>query len=91
MFSIFEMCLVVTLASSVILIDPLPNSPIEQIWPHVTTCLIKDLSCGGAAQWLAFALLDPAAPGSIPGVYSLIVDVAEVNQRRCCLEQWTEA
>ena len=73
MFSIFEMCLVVTLASSVILIDPLPNSPIEQIWPHVTTCLIKDLSCRGAAQWLAFALLDPAAPGAIPGVPQKII------------------
>ena len=31
-------------------------------------------SGGGIAQWLAFELPNPAAPGSIPGV----VDVAEV-------------
>ena len=34
-----------------------------------------------------------AAPGSIPGVSEFfqenIVNVDEVNQRRCCLEQWT--
>ena len=49
----------------------------------------ESLVGGGIAQWIAFGLLDPAAPGSIPGVYSLIVDVADVYRRHCCLEQWT--
>ena len=52
---------------------------------------------GSLAQWLAFALLDPAAKGSIPGIpesfsdkifREKVVDVAKDNQRRCCLEQW---
>ena len=43
------------------------------------------------AQWSAYLLLDPAAPGlilSISGIFSeeKIVNVAEVNQR-CCLEE----
>ena len=49
------------------------------------------------AQWLAFLLLDPGAPGSIPSISGIFsaeknVDVAEVNQQ-CCLEesvQWLE-
>ena len=38
--------------------------------------------------------LHPAAPGSNPGVSEIflgekIVNVAKVNRRHCCLEQWT--
>ena len=43
---------------------------------------------GSIAQWLTYLLPDPAAPGlnpSIPEIFSeeKIVNVAEVNQRRC--------
>ena len=53
----------------------------------------KYVKCG-IAQWLAFALPVPAAPGSNPRSFSemifreKIVDVADVNCWRC-LEQWT--
>ena len=49
------------------------------------------------AQWIAFALPNPAALGLIPGIPKFfseekIVDVAEVNQQRCLDEsgQWLE-
>ena len=48
---------------------------------------------GDIAQWIAFALPDPAAWVqclAFPTLYSLIVNVAEVHQRHCCIEQWTE-
>ena len=40
---------------------------------------------------VAFALPDPAAPGSNPGIPDFFqrVDAAEVNRQRCCLELWT--
>ena len=44
---------------------------------------------------VAFALLDPAAPGSTPGSNPGIpnffqrVDDSEVNRQRCCIELWT--
>ena len=40
---------------------------------------------------VAFALLDPAAPHSNPGILEFFqrVDVAEVNRQHCCLELWT--
>ena len=43
---------------------------------------------GSNAQWLAYLLLDPGALGSIPSILKKIseekiVDVAEVNHRRC--------
>ena len=51
---------------------------------------------GNIAQWLAYLLLDPAAPGSIPSVppkdRGKIIDVAEVNQRHWLDQsgQWLE-
>ena len=52
---------------------------------------------GSIAQWLSYLLLDPSATGlipSVPVVFSekIIVDVAEVNQRRCLEESqlWLE-
>ena len=52
---------------------------------------------GSTAQWLAYLILDPAAPGYIPSNPNFfskekIVNVAEVNQRRCLEEtgQWLE-
>ena len=53
---------------------------------------------GSTAQWSAFEHLDPVALGLIPGnpkknsemiLREKIVDVVQVNQQRCCLEQWT--
>ena len=48
---------------------------------------------GSIAQWLAYLLPDPAAPGLIPSVpRKKIVDIAEVNQPGCLVErgQWPE-
>ena len=52
---------------------------------------------GSIAQWLGYLLPDPATPGLIPSASKKnseenIVDVAEVNQRRCLEEcgQWLE-
>ena len=46
----------------------------------------------GIAQWLAFALPDPAVPGSILGIpqkiSEKIINVAKVNQQHYCFEQW---
>ena len=49
------------------------------------------------AQWLAYLLLHPDAPGLIPSIPEIIseekfVDVAEVNQLRCLEEsgQWLD-
>ena len=44
---------------------------------------------GSIAQWLAYLLPDPVAPGSIPIIPKKIY-VAEVNQQRCLKErgQW---
>ena len=60
---------------------------------------LLDRSTGGGsiAQWLAYLLPDPAAPGLIPSNPEIVSDenivgVAQVNQRSCLDEsgQWLE-
>ena len=61
---------------------------ITQVEPDLTFWLLTSTAHlgGGIAQWIA--LPNPAAL-TFPIIYCLVIDVAEVNQWRCCLEQWT--
>ena len=60
-------------------------------------CKALTIERASIAQWLAYLIPHPAAPGSIPSIPDFsfsgkIVNAAEVNQRHCLEEsgQWLE-